>query len=182
MRDVVAQRTADRLVLAVAVTILAREVGRNQHVVSARHLKTIADGERVRPLVERGTQRCEGSTNLQSRIQSQRKVLRALDLVPIRDLFVIVLDDLVAQERRYQGLVNGHVRRCYQRRVDGVGIGLIVQAGGITLCPAIDQTLRQSAEQLACVLLVTVLADDGAVLEDGVDALVVNSRYTGGPA
>ena len=59
-------------------------------------------------------------------------------------------------------------------------VGLVAEAGGVALRPAVDQATRPAAEQLAGLSEVAILAGDVARAVDRVDAIEARHRGAGG--
>src|SRR5206468_8754260 len=108
----------------------------------------------------------------------------SLDQVPVLDLLVVVVHELVAKKGRDERLIhrkwNGRGKGGV--RFDFVGILEVAQAHRIAMRPAIYQARGPASERLSAVLHEAKLGDLRPVAEDGVDAGVRGSRESGGPA
>ena len=123
-----------------------------------------------------------GPAELHGRGRAEREELGLRDEVTVLQPLVVVLEQLVANERCHQLLVGRQAGGGDAAGLEPVRVVEQCQADRPAPRPAADEPRRPAAVDLGAVLPVAVLADDVAGVVDRIDAVVAQRHGAGRPA
>src|SRR6266700_6426982 len=179
---IVTNRAAQQLTVERAVSRLPVDRGGSEHGSIRRKPEAVARSGRVKPHVLRRAQARRCAAQLHVALESHREVFWTLDQVPVLDLLVTVLHDLVAEKRRGERVVGGQLPGSRKVRFNAISVLVVGDAQRVALRPAVDKTFGPAAERLRAVLSVAKLGHLYPVAVERVDAAVVPAAEARGPA